>query len=171
MARHRRMLAPINTNKHYIAQTETVIAAGANLNLVIADGVSAPANANTFDVTEGSTVKAVRCEMWLASGGISNALDQKVIVVEKVPAGAPAITFAQMLNLQAYDNKKNILFVFQGILSANINGTNPIAPIREWLLIPKGKQRFGLGDRLVMSIGTVGENVTICGFFTYKEYR
>ncbi len=170
MAR-RRMLAPINSIKHFVPRTNTSQAIGSVVNLVIADAVSAPASTNTFDVIEGAIIKAVRCEMWIAQGLASGTLTQAVVIVEKVPANQNGATVTNLLNLQAYDNKKNILYTFQGMIGSVESGNQPIPSIREWVLIPKGKQRFGRGDRLIMSITTVSQIMNTCGMFIYKEYR
>ncbi len=169
--RHRRMLAPINTNKHFVARTNTTIAAGGIANLTIASAVVAPASSNTFDVTEGAVIKAVHIEMWINGSGAAASSTQAIIIVEKVPAGQVSVTVAQIVNLQAYPNKKNILFTFQGVLGMQRDGQSAIAPIRDWLLIPKGKQRFGFGDKLIISISSLTTTLQSCGMFIYKEYR
>ncbi len=172
MARfRRRMLAPINTIKHFVARTATVTAANTIANLVVADASIAPASANTNDVLEGAIIKAVRIELWMAlvQSTVTNT-SQATFIVEKVPAGQTPATVAQLLNLQAYPNKKNILYTFQG-LAPNAVVANPIPFLREWVLIPKGKQRFGLGDSLVLSFVSVAQAVETCGMFIYKEHR
>ncbi len=165
------MLAPINTNKHFIARTNSTITGGTVVALVIADAVVAPAAANTFDVVEGAVIKAFRSEMWISSDEATGNLTQCVIIIEKVPSNQVPATFVNMQNLQAYDNKKNILFTFQGNIGSTNDGAQPMSPIRDWLLIPKGKQRFGRGDRLIMSIAAITQNIQTCGMFIYKEYR
>ncbi len=164
------MLSPINSIKHFVPRTNTSITAGTVGAITIVDAVNAPASANTFDVLQGAVIKAVRNEIWIANTGSASSTTQAVIIIEKLVAGQSPATFTNMLNLGAYLNKKNILFTFQGIL-ASILGSGAISPIRDWLLIPKGKQRFGLGDKLVMSIASVSVNIATCGIFIYKEYR
>ncbi len=164
------MIPPINTIKHFVNRTNTEVASAAIANLVIVDAVAQNNVVNTFDVVEGAVVKAVHIEMWCSSTAGVNDGNQVVIIVEKVPANQAAVTVAQILNLQAYPNKKNILFTFQGVLASSVAGATAIAPIRDWLLIPKGKQRFGFGDRLVISISPLGAGLDTCGMFIYKEY-
>ncbi len=170
MAR-RRMLAPINSIKHFIPRTNTQSASNVVVNLDIADAVAAPASATTTQVLEGAVLKAAHVEMWVVSGGASDTVTTVIVTVEKLPAGATPPTVTNMLNLQAYQNKKNIFYTFQGLVAASINGSNPVATIRDWILIPKGKQRFGLGDKLIISIYTLGTTLQTCGMFIYKEYR
>lgn len=169
MARHRGMMPPINSVKHFIPQTNTDIASATVLNVLVADAVPAPPSAAVVEVVEGAVIKAIRSEMWIWARNSTSIASQTVIIVEKVPAGQVPATFAQMLALQSYPNKKNVFFTFQGIAPAQ--GGNPIAPIRDWVKIPKGKQRFGLGDRYFMNIAAVNELVAVCGMHIYKEYR
>ncbi len=164
------MSAPINSIKHYTAVTNTSIASGANLAVVVADSVVAPATGNAFDVKEGAVLKAVHLEYWLLGDGTAGQSTQFIVVVEKVPANVASISAAQMLNIGAYTNKKNIFFTSQGIVSNFTGGATTIPVIRDWMLIPKGKQRMGLSDRIVISFAAVGTAVRICGIATYKEY-
>ncbi len=170
MARMRRTLAPINTNKHFIARTKAVIAGGAihAANLVIAVARDAVDAVN--EVEEGAVVKAVHCQYWVSGTGAAGTNAEIVTVLEKIPTNQASVTFSQILNLQAYTNKKNILHTFQGLVNRGADGANPISPLNGWVLIPKGKQRFGLGDSLVYSVATVEQSADLCGMTIYKEY-
>ncbi len=169
MAR-RRMLAPIVSKKHYIQLTDTQIASGAILANQLVDAAPAPATTAFFTVVEGSVVKAIYCEYWLLPNGASNDSTQFIGVLEKVPQGAAAVTVAQITSLQSYDNKKNILYTTQGVLNMAVDGQGAIPVSKQWFMIPKGKQRMGLGDRVVFTFFTLGTTMRICGFITYKEY-
>ncbi len=168
--RHRGMLAPINSVKHYVHLTNTSVASGASLNHVVVDATVAPATGNAFDVKEGSIVKAIHLEYWIIGNGASGSNTQFVMVIEKLPANAVAVSAAQILNLGAYTNKKNILFSSQGVIGQDVDGQGTVPLIRDWLLIPKGKQRMGLSDRIIMTIAAVGTSFNFCGLVTYKEY-
>ncbi len=161
----------IHSNKHFVGKNATSTAAGALENLVVADAVIAPAASNLFDVVEGSIIKAVHLELWFLHTGNTATTTQVTLIVEKVPAGQDGATVAQLANLQIYDNKKNVLFTFQAILAAQIDGALPVPILRDWFLIPKGKQRFGLGDRIIISFVSLTRAVTTCGMFVYKEYK
>jgi len=165
------MVAPINSIKHFVQRPNTSVLTGTITNFVIVDAVAAPANTFIQDVIQGSIIKAIHHELWIANGGPTNQTTQVVITVEKKIAGSPVMTFAQSLNLSGYLNKKNILHTFQGILAPNIDGANPIQPLPGWILIPKGKQRMGLGDQIVINISSVTQAIQTCGMFIYKEYR
>ncbi len=168
MAR-RRMLAPINSLKHFVPTTNQAIASGAIVNVLVANSIVAPATTATNSVEEGSVVKAIHLEYWLTGNELSGNTTQFVLTVEKKPAGATSMTNAQALNLQSYLNKKNILYTTQGVLGSSIDGQS-VPVIRDWQLIPKGKQRMGLGDQLVVNIAAVGK-LRVCGIAIYKELR
>lgn len=167
--RHRRLLAPINTIKHFVPLASVPIATGAINNHKIAEGVAAPATTLVSDVIQGAIVKAVYVEMWLASNEASGTESQFILTIEKKRATEVDMTNAQALNLQSYFNKKNILYTTQGILNSNtVQGTVPV--VRQWIAIPKGKQRFGLADEFLVNIAAVG-SLQVCGMTIYKEYR
>ncbi len=166
------MQAPIHSIKHYVQFSTAAIASGANSSHVVVDAVStAAAGSNSRDVEEGSLVKAIFFEMWMGGNGAVGSNNQFTLIVEKKPAGATVITVAQMANLASYPNKKNILYTTQGIVGS-ISGGPAIPIIRTFILIPKGKQRMGLGDQMILTISNVSaETLQRCGFMTYKEYN
>ncbi len=164
----RRMVAPIHSVKHYVQTDNQIVGTGARINVALVDGTIAPAAANTFDVQEGSLVKAIFIEQWVKSNAAATEETKFQFALEKVPTGTAGLTFTQLNNLMAYDNKKNILFYSQGVVGDGTTQSIPV--VRQWFKIPKGKQRFGLGDRLIMSVATTGAGINTCGFATYKEY-
>ncbi len=167
----RRMLAPINSVKHYVQRPITSVAVAAVLNDEIVNAVVASAVSDPTEVTEGAVVKAVFVEMWAIGLGAAGAQATILMALEKVPAAAVAMTNSQSLNLMVYPNKKNIMYTTQGLLASDEVG--PAVPmIRQWFRIPKGKQRFGLGDKLILNISSISAtNFQVCGFYTYKEYK
>ncbi len=168
--RHRRMVAPINSVKHYVQFSNATLASGAASGRQIANAVVAPATGTTAEVEEGSIIKAVFLEFWIVSDEGTGTESQFTMILEKRPSNAPALTFTNSSNLGAYPNKKNILYVTQGILGASIDGQSSVPVVRQYFLIPKGKQRMGLGDDIVVTFAAVG-GISICGFSTYKEYK
>ncbi len=166
------MLAPIVSVKHYVTRSNATLTTGTIENFVLIDAVTvAAAGANSRDVTEGSVVKAIHLDFWILNIGASNSNTQWNAILEKVPAGQTAATAAQLVNLGAYPNKKNILHSFQGNMGASVDGVSPIPYMQGWFKIPKGKQRMGLGDRLVLSHTSTGTSVRPCGLCVYKEYQ
>ncbi len=164
------MVAPVTSIKHYVHRANTSVASGAIHTEVVVDAVVAPATTNAFDVVQGSLVKAIHVEYWLVNQGASSNITQFVFIVEKVPANQASVTAAQILGLGSYPNKKNVLFSSQGNMTPSVDGQASLPVIRNWLLIPKGKQRMGLADRIVVSMAPVGQIIGFCGISTYKEY-
>ncbi len=169
MVRHLGMRAPINSVKHIVQRPNTSIASGAILNVVVVDAIAkGAARSNTFDVEEGAVIKAVYVEAWLKSDATAGNSTQQTTTFEKISSGQNTMTVTEALNLQAYENKKNILYTTQGVLGDLTTQAVPV--IRQWIAIPKGKQRMGLSDRLVLNINVVGAAIDLCGNFIYKEY-
>ncbi len=173
MVRHRRMLAVINSIKHYVHFSQAVIVSGVIQNNVLVDTVSvSAAGAASTDVEEGAVVKAVYVEFWILNDGAETVVTQFTLSIEKLPTGNPLMTFTQSQNMGAYPNKKNVLYVTQGLIGSR-TVMAPLPVFRTWVLIPKGKQRFGLGDRVVCNISNISgaAGLTRCGISTYKEYK
>ncbi len=161
--------SPIVSVKHYVHRTNVQLSSGSIQNNVVAEAVVLPATAAASEVKQGAIVKAVYVEIWLGGAGLEGNSTQFSLTVEKISSAGPLMTFAQSLNLGAYPNKKNILYTTQGVLAGENSNTVPV--IRNWVLIPKGKQRMGLSDRIMVNVAASGQNIDTCGIFTYKEYQ
>ncbi len=157
----------VHSVKHYVQQSISPILAGAKLDFVIISSVAVVDKNIPNEVTEGSSIKAVYCEFWVRS---SEASPGSIIsVLYKNPGGGTVFTTVQLAQLQDAENKKNILFSQQGLV--NDSNSNAIATYRGWVKIPKSKQRFGLGDRLIWTVFAQGAiDILQCGLTTYKEY-
>ncbi len=152
----------INTHKHYFHTPSTNTASGARANVDVITVNDARAAAT--DVLQGSIVKAVFVEYWVAGAVKLNTVNA---CIYKIPSGSVGPTYTEMQNMGSYANKKNVFAFHQGLAPADGN----IVPLfREWIKVPKGKQRFGLGDKMRISISATGTTITHCGFSTFKEY-
>ncbi len=147
---------------------EADVTNGNTLENAVVNAVKVPDLTNSSEVLPGTTIQAVYVEMWLTSTA-TNTVSQQILTVEKVQNNNVGATQADMLNLYNYDNKRNVLYTTQGIIG-NESDANPIAVIRQWIPIPKGKQRFALGDRLLINISnvsTTASEITRCGLAIY----
>ncbi len=159
--------AMVHSIKHYVQITLSTATTGTRNGEVLVDAVAVPDVNTSIEVTEGSSIKAVYFEMW-AIGSVSDQFFTAVLI--KSPSGLAGPTFTEMTDLNSFKNKKNILYTTQG-LASNDGIAAPIAIFRGWVKIPKGKQRFGLGDQFTFLIASRGSaTITYCGFATYKEY-
>ncbi len=157
----------VHSRKHYTQITLSTATTLARNNEILALGVALQ-DANTGnEVVEGSTIKAIYFEMW-AIGSVSDQFFTAILY--KSPSGVNPPTFTEMTDLFSWDNKKNILYTTQGLASNDGIG-DPLPMFKGWIKIPKGKQRFGLGDSFNFAIASRGSGtITYCGFATYKEY-
>ncbi len=170
MRHSRRLVAPINTVKHYVHRQNTATVSAGLASIVAVDAVVAPATASADQVKEGSIVKAIFFELWILSQGATGTFVQFDLIIEKVPSNLASVTAAQLVNLGSYTNKKNILYATQGIIASAVDGQAAFPLLKGWQLIPKGKQRMGLGDRIVMSFTPTGQTCNNCGLMVYKEW-
>ncbi len=169
MMHRRRLVAPINSIKHYVNIENAKVLTTARRSIVVVNAVVQTGVAQFADVVEGSIVKAIWLELWLHSIADAGTDTKFQFVFEKVPAGQASITFTQMNSLMTYPNKKNVFFTSQGVMGDKTTAALPV--VRGWQKIPKGKQRMGLGDSLVMSISATAFDIDTCGLSTYKEYK
>ncbi len=157
------MRAPIQSQKHYVQMSRSTVATVA----VNTEDVIKVLNFGTAvdEVPEGAIVKAVYVELWVLNSGNDGS---HVLIIGKNEASSFGATFAQMNALGTYDEKKNIFFTHQG-LDPNDGTTGPQVVVRQWIPIPKTKQRFGKGDSLTLQLANNSlQDLFYCGFFTYK---
>ncbi len=153
--------------KHYVAYTNASTAsAGIRTTELVSAVAEGATRSATSTIWEGSHVQTIFIEYWLVSTHASNTT-QFVVALILLPSGTDPPTASEMLNLGAYANKKNILYVTQGVLGPV--GTQAVPVMREWHLIPTGKTRMGITDKVVICLAPVGTAIQNCGISTYKE--
>ncbi len=157
----------IHSTKHIVQFPFDEIGTGTRQNILLAQATeSTVANAAT-EVEEGATIKAVFVELWLQNDGTNGT---SIVTLTKDPLNGSGPTFTEMAALFTFVNKKNILYTHEG-LTNNESVGNPVNIMSRWFKIPKGKQRFGLGDKLNLNISnTSSGNLHRCGMSIYKEY-
>lgn len=161
------MKSPIHSEKHYLQFPANTIGTGTRVTTTLVEGVQILNKNLASEVAEGAVVRAVYLEVWDI-----NSVEEgtQVMAVYKVSRGANEMTFTEMNTLNSYSGKNNILFVSQG-LTPNDGVSGPVCLYRGYIKIPKGKSRFALGEKLVLSISnSTSGTTTFCGFATYKEY-
>ncbi len=158
----------IHSEKHIPQFSLAAIAAGAAGGVELVKAV-AVANKNLVkEVTEGSLVKAIYIDCWITSQA-DTGLGTVIAIVEKVGIDDPGAVFADMIALNDYNNKKHILHTHMGLTPTETN-SNPMNVVGGWVKIPKGMQRFGLGDILHLRLASQTEGINFCGFSIFKEY-
>ncbi len=163
------MRTPIHSKKHIVQISQATVAQAAALTTNLVQAAEAPSTTPS-GVGEGSLVKNCYVEFWVSQDSAS-VVGSYTVVLMKRPGNSTAITTANMAALHDYPNKKNILFTAQGLLTPNDGGQVPV--LRSWYKIPKGKQRFGLDDRLQIIIrnnNATAIDINLCGLAIFKEY-
>lgn len=158
--------APIHTEKHITQVTLATVATATHTDLTIAIAVAAPGT-NSWEVHEGSHVKAVYLELWLTS---DDATQGSIVgALEKRGGTAAAMTYAQSVALNSYPNKNNVFYITQGLTPPNVQSGIPF--VRGWFTIPKGKQRLALGESLIFNLSGINNGANYCGYILFKEYQ
>ncbi len=159
------MRPTINTEKHIVQQSLAAVASGAISFVEFIDAKANPSAATPADCREGCVVSAIYIEMWATSDDATAGTT--ICTVERLPSGRASMSAAQSAALDGYDNKKNVLNIMMGLIGPNTQ--YPMNLVKGWFKIPKGKQRFGIGDRLGLNIHAQSNGMSFCGFATYKE--
>ncbi len=160
------MKAPIHSQKHVIQNSLFAIAGGALTTVTIVNAVNVVNKNLSSEVEQGSIIKAVYVEYWLT--GDDAVQGTAIVTLEKLSAAATTMTAAQSGALDSYPNKKNVLFTFMGLTPPNTQ--YPMVAVKGWIKIPRGKQRFGLDDKLLINFHGQSDGLQVCGFSIYKEY-
>ncbi len=163
------MRAIIKSKKHIVQISQATVGQAAAVGVVLVQAFEATATTPS-GVEEGAIVKNCYVEFWVSQDSAS-VVGSYTFCIYKDPGNNAGLTSAQMAALHDYDNKKNILFTAQGLLTPNDGGQVPI--VRGWYKIPKGKQRFGLNDTLNVKIrnnNATAIDINFCGLAIYKEY-
>ncbi len=155
----------VHVEKHIVQNSLFAVASGAITTLGIARAKQTVVQTTDTHVREGAIISAVFIEMWLTSDDA--AAGTVIVTLEKRPSGLTGMTTTEAAALNSYDNKKNILHTQMGLLPSNVD--YPMAVVKGWFKIPKGKQRMGLEDQLVLNIFAQSNGIAGCGFMTYKE--
>ncbi len=160
------MRAVIQSRKHIVQLALDTIASTARNIRPIATAVEG-VHTTSITVSEGATIKAVYVELWILGAGAT--VGAFTVILYKLPGVGIDPTTADMAALHDWDNKKNILYTSQGI-TPETNGF-PMGVLKQWIKIPKGKQRFGLNDKLALSVrNNITDDMNSCGLAIYKEY-
>ncbi len=156
----------VHSTKHLVQTSLSTIVAGAVTSTTLAIAVPIADKNLVTEVEEGAVVKACYVEDWLRTADTAGG--SFVYIIVKHPSATNNPTAVEMAALSDWDNKKNILFTSMGLLNDQDADATPIT--RGWYKVPKGKQRFGLGDTLKIHVFAQSLDLQRCGFALYKEY-
>ncbi len=157
----------IHSTKYFVQTTLSTITTGAKLDITFIRAVAVVDKNLNIEVEEGASVKAVWVEMWITGSTINQFF---TIILAKLPSNLDPASTVELADLNSWEGKKNILYTTQGLAPSDANSA-PVPILRQWFKIPKSKQRFGLGDELVLTLMSRGDaDIILCGNMIYKEY-
>ncbi len=157
----------INSQKRIVQQSLSSVSELGTGFVDIVDTKNAPTASASNEVVTGTVIKAVYVEMWLNTS--SQEQGTATAIIFKAPSTSTNPGTASMADLNSWAGKKDIYEMHQGLLADD--NANPIPVFRGWIKIPKSKQRFGLGDRLVFGIRSISGTTQFCGHFIFKAYN
>ncbi len=163
------MKSPIHSKKHIVQISQSTVSQSLHVNEVLADAIEAQSTLPA-QIEEGAIVKACYVEFWVGMASTS-VTGSYTIALYKDPGSGQSMSSAELAALHDYPNKKNILFTAQGLIGPDDAGIIPV--LRGWYKIPKGKQRFGLSDRILLGIrnnNSTAVDINYCGLAIFKEY-
>ncbi len=137
---------PINSVKNIVDTTQLIVAAGVTSTVDLAVGVNAYAGAVT-DVPIGAKVMSIYLFVQIQQNAVNSNVDW---YVAKGPAASitalpvPGVTGGSI-------ERKYILHEEKGIPGPMNNGSPPLT-FRGVIRIPKGRQRFGEGDKCTVKL-------------------
>jgi len=151
-----------------VQTTLTNVPGGSVANIVLVHAKQVFDQNNPTEVAVGTVIKAIYLEYWFVGGGAQPPT--MTTFLAKYPGGVGQIDATDIQSLDGWNNKKNILEMHQGFIGDS--NTNPVPMFRHWIKIPKGKQRFGIDDRLILSTkAIITDDVELCGVTIYKAYN
>jgi len=155
----------INSVKHYVQHTLATTSVGTVSNIELIKGVQVVGTGAT-EVKAGASVKAVWIEFWIR--GQDTSAGSFVCAISKNNAGSVGLTAGEMANIMDMNEKNNIFFTSQGLANHSTGDATPV--YRGWLKIPKGKQRFTIGQTFNITLLAQALDINSCGIFVFKEY-
>ncbi len=161
------MKAIINSEKRIVQQTLSTVNEGVTQTALVVECKQDVNPSSPQEVSPGTVVKAVYVEMWFF--GLGQQQSTTTTVFGKLVGTEPTISSVEMGDLNAYAGKKNLFEIHQGLVG-DVN-SNPIPFYRDWIKIPKGKQRMGIGDRLFLAVKGITDDTQFCGLYIYKAYN
>ncbi len=158
----------ISSKKHYVQISQSTVSQAALVNTELVDAIEG-AHSSPTHIAEGNVVKAVWIEFWLGTAS-ATVVGSYTVVVYKNPGSGHGLTAGEAAALHDYTNKKNIFYASQALSPPTDGGL--VCVLKQWIKIPKGKQRFGLADRF--TIGVRNNNATaidlnFCGMAVFKS--
>ncbi len=162
----RNRLRPVKSYKH-VVDIQGGLALGTQLNSILIDAVDAPVLTGAAGVEVASTVRAIylKVEVYATSAA---ALSNVYMTVMKNPSNALTAPAPNAVGVS--DVKKQIIHQEMVMIQQVAEG-NPRTLFKGVIRIPRGYQRMGQDDTLLLSLLSPGVAIFFCVQCIYKEFR
>ncbi len=183
MARFNRSRHPIDSRKHII-DTQGIVTASTSEAITIAQGLdSADISVNANQCESGSTVTSFFLSVFYLIEGNITASNVPVInwyiIYDRAGRlhnnGSPTfgvgtrdLPIAGATGLSP--NRNQILHEEKGLTTSVSDGSTPMV-FKGVIKIPRGKQRMGVGDKILLVHSAGTEPMNFCFKAIYKDYR
>ncbi len=159
-------LRPVHSIKHIIdLQGGLTVGTVTSNTLILAK--DAPVLAGEIEVETASTISAIFLNIQVAASSTA-ALANVYMAVSKNPGGNLADIDPQTVGDD--DNKKFV--IHQEMIMTEKNTTAiPRTLFKGVIRIPRGYKRFGINDKLVVTLKSPGVTMDFCIQCIYKEFR
>ncbi len=157
-------LRPVHSIKH-IVDTQGGLVAGTKQDIVLVVANDDPTSTGN-QVETGATVSSIFLNVQVASTG-SAALANVYMYVMKNPGNNMAEVDGNVVG--ASDIKKFVIHQEMTMSEKNATGI-PRTLFKGVIRIPRGYKRFGVDDRLILSLFAPGVNFDFCAQTIYKSF-
>ncbi len=159
-------LRPVNRIKHVVdSQNATAAGTQASFNLIVSN--DSPGLANTAQVLTGSRVSSIFLTVEVVAT-TSAALSNVYMIIFKNPGGNLSTPAANTVG--ANDDKRYVIHQEMIMMQQQTN-SNPRTLFKGVIRIPRGYQRAGPNDVLLVALLAPGVNINFCIQGHYKEFR
>ncbi len=169
MARYRTALRPINRIKH-VVDTSAVLAAGTQIDNVLALATDTPTLASTVSVETGSKINGfyIRVEVASNDAQVTGAIPNVYMMIWKNTGGNLTAPVAN--GVGGSDNKRFVIHQ-EMVMIQNVVSSNPRTLFNGVIAVPKGMRRMAPNDRWDISILSPQLDISFCYQAHYKEFR
>ncbi len=159
-------LRPVHSIKH-VVDIQGGLVGGTQANNDLIESVDAPTVAIADRVETGSTVNAIylKVEAYATS---TAALANFYMIIWKNPGGNITAPVPNQVGVD--DDKRFVIHQEMVMMEKNTTG-NPRTVFAGVLKIPRGYKRFGINDKLEISVLSPGVSSDFCIQCIYKELR
>ncbi len=160
-------LRPIRSIKHVVDVQGALTTGGQNDVVPLVDAIDSPTTADVDSVEVASRVSSIYLNVQVYATSEAS-LANVYMYVMKNPGNN--LTPPAPNAVGAADEKKFIIHQEMRMMGGATT-ENPITLFSGVIKIPRGYQRFGFKDRLIINISTPGNSIDYCFQCIYKELR